>query len=133
MTIKVITEMSAIDLDKLSKQDLQRLIKKSKHQLKRMDKRDQRTSLKSSDARVVAIANQVRQLSDELKISKKETLKAVAGNLRIAIKDARSTPKPRVKYRHPEDPGKTWSGMGARPKWLRDELEKGHKINEFKV
>ena len=38
-----------------------------------------------------------------------------------------------VKYRHPKDPGKTWTGRGMTPKWMRDLLENGHDRAEFKV
>lgn len=35
-------------------------------------------------------------------------------------------------YRHPENPELTWSGRGARPKWLRSLLLKGHALDEFR-
>ena len=125
--------MANIDINKLSKKDLESLIQKSKRQLKRIETEEKRPSLKSSDERVVAIANQVRQLADELKLPKKEALKAVAGNLRISVDGAKSASSANVKYRHPDDPQKTWAGTGARPKWLKDELEKGRHLEDFRV
>ena len=38
-----------------------------------------------------------------------------------------------VTHRSKDDPNLTWSGRGNRPKWLREELEKGNSIDDFKV
>lgn len=125
--------MGNIDINKLSKKDLENLLRKSKRQLKRIETEEKRPSLKSSDERVAAIANQVRALADDLKLPKKEVLKSVAGNLRISVDGAKGAASANVKYRHPDDPRKTWAGTGARPKWLKEELEKGHKLDDFRV
>ena len=125
--------MANIDVNKLTKKDLENLIQKSKRQLKRIETEEKRPTLKSSDERVVAIANQVRALADDLKLPKKEALKAVAGNLRISVEGTKAGASANVKYRHPDDPRKTWAGTGARPNWLKEELEKGHKLEDFRV
>lgn len=38
-----------------------------------------------------------------------------------------------VKYRHPQDPDKTWTGRGIKPKWLQSLLSKGHSLSEFEI
>ncbi len=38
-----------------------------------------------------------------------------------------------IKYRHPEDPTLTWAGRGKQPNWLKAELEKGKKLEDFAV
>lgn len=38
-----------------------------------------------------------------------------------------------VMYRHPVDAHKTWDGQGAMPKWLRDAVSFGRKLEEFRV
>jgi DNA-binding protein H-NS len=38
-----------------------------------------------------------------------------------------------VKYRHPEDPGKTWTGRGVMPTWLQAFINAGHERSEFEV
>jgi len=38
-----------------------------------------------------------------------------------------------VKYRHPEDPEKTWTGRGVTPTWLQALLDSGHERSEFEV
>lgn len=45
---------------------------------------------------------------------------------------AAKAPKAReVRYRDAD--GHTWGGIGKRPQWLRDKIEAGHKLEEFKV
>ncbi|MFD1158924.1 H-NS family nucleoid-associated regulatory protein, partial [Roseovarius aestuarii] len=39
----------------------------------------------------------------------------------------------KVAYRHPDDASKTWIGLGPRPAWLKQELESGKQLAEFKV
>ena len=48
-------------------------------------------------------------------------------------KARRPVSKVPIKYRHPKDSQKTWKGRGMTPKWLRDLLDKGHDISEFKI
>ena len=38
-----------------------------------------------------------------------------------------------VKYRHPEDPEKTWTGRGVMPVWLQTLINAGHDRSEFEV
>lgn len=64
------------------------------------------------------------------------------GNLFVAPED----PRPLVivprrdgrrrvapKYRDPENPGGTWSGRGLQPRWLRERLEAGAKLEDFLI
>jgi len=37
------------------------------------------------------------------------------------------------KYRHPEDPEKTWTGRGVMPIWLQALINAGHNRSEFEV
>jgi DNA-binding protein H-NS len=48
-------------------------------------------------------------------------------------KTLRTTSKVPVKYRHPSDSGKTWTGRGMTPKWLRDLVDQGRSLDDFKV
>ena len=38
-----------------------------------------------------------------------------------------------AKYRDPDNPFHTWTGIGKRPKWLRSYLEQGRKLEEFLI
>jgi len=37
------------------------------------------------------------------------------------------------KYRNPANRSETWSGRGARPRWLQAQLKKGRKIEQFAI
>ena len=38
-----------------------------------------------------------------------------------------------AKYVNPKDPTQSWSGRGKRPVWLNNALQKGAKLEDFKV
>lgn len=42
------------------------------------------------------------------------------------------TPPP-VRYRHPENPELTWSGLGRQPRWMVEQLAAGKSKDEFEV
>lgn len=71
----------------------------------------------------------LQNLADQLGLSLVEILEKK--------KTKKTTRKPKdqleVTHRSKDDPNLTWSGRGNRPKWLRDELQKGKNIDEFKV
>jgi DNA-binding protein H-NS len=48
-------------------------------------------------------------------------------------RSARKGIKVPVKYRHPEDPEKTWTGRGVMPTWLQVLVNAGHDRSEFEV
>lgn len=123
--------MGNIDINKLSKKELEDLLQASKRQLNLLESEAQRPSIRSSDERVVAIADEVRQLAEALKLPRKAVFRAVAGNLRISIEGGQWASSAGIMYRDPDDPRKTWTGKGARPKWLKEELGKGRSLDEF--
>ena len=127
------TKLSALDLNNLSEQELQKLINQSKKQIKKL-KTKKVAELNSKDADVVAVADAVRHLAKAKKVTPAEALSAVAKNMRVGMTASRKTrSESAVKYRHPQDPSKTWKGFGKRPLWLNDELKRGRKLEDFKV
>lgn len=38
-----------------------------------------------------------------------------------------------AKYRHPDNPGLTWTGVGRKPKWLTEALAGGKTLDAFAV
>lgn len=38
-----------------------------------------------------------------------------------------------IKYRDPENAENTWTGRGMKPRWIRDRLDAGAKIEDFLV
>jgi DNA-binding protein H-NS len=45
----------------------------------------------------------------------------------------RKYPRVLPKYRNPSSPSETWSGRGKQPRWLVVALNRGHKIDDFKI
>jgi DNA-binding protein H-NS len=46
---------------------------------------------------------------------------------------SRKGAKVAIKYRHPDDHNKTWTGRGVAPKWMQELLSAGHQRSEFEV
>lgn len=46
---------------------------------------------------------------------------------------SKTTGKLSAKFRHPDDPSKTWSGRGRKPVWLKQWEDSGRSLEELKV
>ena len=75
----------------------------------------------------------------DLKEAQKE-LKSVAEKYGVALSDlvpgggsGKSGSASKVRFRHPEDPSKGWSGRGRRPNWVKEWEEKGGRIDDLRV
>lgn len=67
-------------------------------------------------------------------------IKELAASIQVTVEiheDDKKTPrvaaKLPIKYRHPKDREKTWTGRGMTPKWMQALLDKGHNRDEFRV
>ncbi|GAB5447392.1 H-NS histone family protein [Gymnodinialimonas sp.] len=38
-----------------------------------------------------------------------------------------------AKYRHPENPEKTWTGRGRQPNWIKEALGAGKSLDDFAI
>jgi DNA-binding protein H-NS len=45
----------------------------------------------------------------------------------------RKYPRVLPKYRNPSAPSETWSGRGKLPRWLVVALDRGHKMDDFRI
>lgn len=50
-----------------------------------------------------------------------------------AAKGTRSNSKGTVRFRHPQDPSKTWSGRGRKPVWVKEWEAAGRSLDEARV
>lgn len=126
-------ELSNLNLQDLSEKDLQKLLNQSKKQIKKL-KTPKNSELNSRDTDVVAVADQVRELAKEKRVSSAEALTAVAKNMRVGVVAKRKMrAESPVKYRDPNNPQNTWKGAGKRPIWLNEALKQGKKLEDFKV
>jgi len=102
------------DFQNLSETELQAVIEKAEIALKNKKANNRKEVL-----------NTIKELADSI-------------NVRVEIHDIekptiRPPSKIPVKYRHPKEPGKTWTGRGMTPKWIKVLLEKGHNLSDFKI
>lgn len=55
------------------------------------------------------------------------------GPPRTGTQPRRKYPRVLPKYRNPSSPSETWSGRGKLPRWLVVALNRGHKMDDFKI
>jgi len=89
------------------------------------------------------IENAEKALKNKQANKRKEVLaqiKELAASIDVVVeihepekKPARKGAKVAIKYRHPDDHDKTWTGRGVAPKWMQELLSAGHNRSEFEV
>ena len=89
------------------------------------------------------IDNAEKALKNKLVNHRKEIIaqiKELAASIDVIVeihepekKPARKGAKVAIKYRHPDDPSKTWTGRGVAPKWMQELLSAGHDRSEFEI
>jgi DNA-binding protein H-NS len=84
----------------------------------------------------------VRLISKKATAAKKElqaklqAIESAAGEINGADGRGRHFLKGRKlapKYRNPQNRSETWAGRGVMPLWLRDQLKRGKKLDDFAV
>lgn len=101
----------AIDLENMSRDELQTLIK------------DAQKALKSVDARRRA----------EAKRAAEEAAKKFGYSLDEVMDAGPKGSKGAPKYANPADPSQTWTGRGRKPNWVIDALESGASIEDLSL
>lgn len=94
-----------MNLSKLSIDKLRALIQQAQAEIESRRKAGKKEALA-----------EIRQLAEKHGFS----LSELVGTARA--RKVKGRPAKSVKYRHPEDPNKTWSGQGRKPNWIKDWL-----------
>jgi DNA-binding protein H-NS len=102
------------DYQNLSETDLQAVIEKAETALK----------YKQANKRKEVIAK-IKELAASIDVSVEIR--------EIGKKANRASSKVAIKYRHPNEPEKTWTGRGMTPKWMQELINLGHDRDEFKL
>jgi DNA-binding protein H-NS len=80
-----------------------------------------------------AITEKVRARRSELEME----LSALARHDPQALRGKTRARGPRgpvaPKYRNPKDPSQTWAGRGLQPRWLKDAIKSGRKLESFLI
>lgn len=61
------------------------------------------------------------------------TARAATGRTKPATGRVAARTGTTMRYRNPRNPTQTWMGRGQRPKWLKEALAAGRKLEEFKT
>ncbi len=75
---------------------------------------------------------------DDAKRAQQE-MKQVAERYGFTLSDlvggsaSKTRAKAKVRYQHPADAGKTWSGRGRKPMWVKEWEAAGRSLNELSV
>ncbi|MHA6326198.1 H-NS histone family protein [Roseivivax sp. CAU 1753] len=101
-----------IDLDKMSKEDLETLRKDVDRALKTLDARRKGEAKRAADQ---AAKEYGFSLDDLIGGTSSKGTKGVA------------------KYANPEDPSQTWTGRGRKPKWVNDALDSGKSLDSLAI
>ena len=117
----------SINLDELSVDELEKLIKQAESAL---DKK-RKAELKNAQAVLEKMAKDLgvdpqdllKNAADKKKTTRKKAAKKKTGVRRPA----------KVKFRDPNNSSNTWTGRGKRPLWLQDALSKGANLGDFLV
>lgn len=116
--------MAAIDQikwDELSESELGLIIERAEQALEQIKKQ-----------KFDEVQEQIRQLATSVGMSPEEVIMQMSrgrrGSRAASAKGVRI-----VRYRNPEDPEQTWTGRGKHPNWLREKLQAGANLEDFKV
>jgi len=67
-------------------------------------------------------------------------IQRLAADVGMSIEDLMTLPKARaaraplgMRFQHPTEPDKQWSGMGRRPEWVRAWIDSGHSLAEASI
>lgn len=102
-----------INLDNLEVNELQNIIENAHATLK--------TKQASKRKEILA---QIKELADSIDVKVEIIEKHGASPI---------TSKVAAKYHHPQNKSLTWTGRGIKPKWMKELLEQGKKLEEFLI
>jgi DNA-binding protein H-NS len=122
-----------MDLSALSLTELRRLQGRVESEIRRRTDTTRRNLIK----RMQKMAADEGLSLDDLLESAAPTVEAKTADApkrtrRTAAKIEKKAP-PVIKYRHPEDPSKGWSGRGRKPQWAMDWVAQGKSLDELAV
>lgn len=106
--------MAKINLDKLNLDELKSLQKDVAKAITEYETRKRKEALEA----IEAVARE-----------KGYSLSELTG----AAPSKRSKPQSPPKYRHPENPAKTWSGRGRQPAWVKEHLEANKSLDDLLI
>jgi DNA-binding protein H-NS len=108
-----------IDLDKMSRKELTDLRAQVDRALETLGEREREAALQAADEAARAHGFSLAELG-------------VAGG-KGKRKGKASGSKNPPKYRNPDNPSQTWSGLGRRPQWVKDAEAEGTPLEKLAI
>lgn len=106
-----------MNLANMSRKELMKLREDIDKQLVAAEERERRDALKAAEEAAAKFGFSLGDLG--------------VSNKRGSARDRRSKSSP--KYRNPSDPKQTWTGMGRKPQWIHDALDKGVDLKTLEI
>lgn len=122
-----------MDLSSLSLTELRRLQGRVESEIRRRTDTTRRNLLKRMQKMA---ADEGLSLDDLLESANPAAEAKPAATPKRAPRGAAKAEKkaaPVIRYRHPEDPSKGWSGRGRKPQWAMDWVAQGKSLDELAV
>jgi DNA-binding protein H-NS len=104
-----------IDLEKMNEKELQALIENAQKALRNIQVNKRKEVLA-----------QLKELAASINVS----VEILESDKKAPVRKGNPVP---VKYRHPDDAEKTWTGRGVMPTWLKTLVDSGRNKAEFEV
>jgi DNA-binding protein H-NS len=79
-----------------------------------------------------AITEKIRARRSELEMELSALARHAPEGLRRKARGGPRGPVP-PKYRNPKDQSQTWAGRGLQPRWLKDAIKSGKKLESFLI
>ena len=79
-----------------------------------------------------ALESQIKQIQNQERKDRIEEIKTILARYGITADDLQAKPKQKVKVKYMLD-GKTWTGRGKRPAWVRDAVAAGRSLESLLV
>jgi DNA-binding protein H-NS len=80
-----------------------------------------------------AIAQKIRARRSELEMELSALARHAPQGLRGKARGGRRMGPGPPKYRNPKDPSQTWAGRGLQPRWLKEAIKSGKKLEAFLI
>jgi DNA-binding protein H-NS len=102
-----------MDLSKMSQKELTKLKQDVEKALVQAEERDRREALEAASRAAAEYGYSLEELASAGTPAKRR--------------------KASAKYRNPNNPTQTWSGLGRKPQWIHDALAKGLDITDLEI
>ena len=107
----------SVNLTSMSRKELTKLKEDVEKELVNVDERERTEALKAAEEAAAKFGFSLDELAN--------------GRKKRGAKGRRS--KSGAKYRNPENPEQTWSGLGRKPQWIHDQIAQGTDLSTLEI